>query len=179
MSGPTPDLESVPLPEVLGGGGTGFIRKSPEAVLPQLFRSRLTCDGGGATMAGAGRVSLAFEDESRAGAATGGGTTSAVGVKGARELARSRCVSRGAGATTVGASDAAVRVLSRETLGAGGMMEAFKACEVRVLEWETSGAGGTILAARALAARLVLESNSGVGGTALTAGKTGAVSVER
>jgi hypothetical protein len=36
-----------------------------------------------------------------------------------------------------------------------------------------------MFAVRALAVRLVLESNSGVGGTALTAGKTGAVSVER
>jgi len=131
---PTPDRESAPLAEALGGGGTGLRRKSPEAVLPQLLRSRLTCDGGGATIAGAGSVSLALEDESRAGAATGGGTTSAVGVKGARELARSRWVSRGAGAMIVGASEAAVRDLSRETFGAGGMTAACKACMLRVLE---------------------------------------------
>src|SRR5271163_4569356 len=117
VSVPTDRVFDPPL--AVGGGGIGFVRKSPEAVLPQLFRSRLTCDGGGATTAGAGNVSLGVDDTSRCGADTGGFTTSTVWVNGRRELARSRCVSRGAGATTVGASGLAVRIWSRETLGAG------------------------------------------------------------
>jgi hypothetical protein len=117
----------------VGGGGTGFTRKSPEAEPPQLLRSRLTCDGGGATMAGAGSDSLGAEDMSRCGAETGGATTSVVWVMGMRELARSRCASRGAGAMTVGASGVAVLILSGETFGAGGTTEAVKVGEVRVL----------------------------------------------
>lgn len=117
---PTPVLASEPPPEAVGGGGTGLARKSPVAELPQLLRSRLTCDGGGATMAGAGSVSLGVDDTSRCGAETGGTTTSTVCVNGTRELAKSRCASRGAGAMTVGASGFAVRMLSRATFGAGG-----------------------------------------------------------
>jgi hypothetical protein len=86
------------------------VRKSPLAELPQLSRSRLTCDGGGAITAGAGSVSLAVDAMSRAGAETGGATTSTVWVSGTRELARSRCASGGAGAMTVGASGSEVRI---------------------------------------------------------------------
>jgi hypothetical protein len=130
-----PDLELVsdPAPEAVGGGGTGFSRKSPVAVLPQLLRSRLTCEGGGATMAGVGKVNLGVDDTSRCGAETGGATTSTDCVSGTRELARSRCVSRGAGAITVGASGLAVRILSRETFGAGGTMAELSVGELRVL----------------------------------------------
>ena len=128
-----PDLASDPPPDAVGGGGTGFARKSPVAELPQLLRSRLTCDGGGATTAGAGSDSLGVGDTSRWGVETGGATTSTVCVNGTRELAKSRCASRGAGAMTVGASGFAVRILSRETFGAGGTMAALKAGEVRVL----------------------------------------------
>ena len=133
VSAPAPDLASDPPPEALGGGGTGFARKSPVAELPQLFRSRLTCDGGGATTAEAGSDSLGVDDTSRWGAETGGATTSTVCVNGTRELAKSRCVSRGAGAMTVGASGFAVSILSRETFGAGGTIDVLKAGEVRVL----------------------------------------------
>lgn len=137
VSVPTPDLARDPPPDAVGGGGTGFVRKSPAAELPQLLRSRLTCDGGGATTAGAGSVSLGLDDTSRGGAETGGATTSTVCVSGVRELAKSRCVSRGAGAMTVGASGFAVRILSRETFGAGGTtvgcrIAALKLGEVRV-----------------------------------------------
>src|ERR1019366_4628909 len=154
---PAPDLASDPPPEALGGGGTGFARKSPVAELPQLFRSRLTCDGGGATTAEAGSDSLGLDDTSRGGAEAGGAITSTVCVNGTRELAKSRCVSRGAGAMTVGASGFAVRILSRETFGAGGMM----------------------LVVRMLGVRLVDEFNSGEGGTALIAGSAGAAREER
>ena len=138
LSVAAPDLASNPPPDAVGGGGTGFARKSPVAELPQLLRSRLTCDGGGATTAGAGSVSLGVDDTSRWGAETGGATTSTVCASGTRELAKSRCVSRGAGAMTVGASGLAVRILSRETFGAGGTIvglttAALKAGEVRVL----------------------------------------------
>ena len=119
VSEPAPDLASDPPPDAVGGGGTGFARKSPVAEVPQLLRSRLTCEGGGATTAGAGSVSLGVDDTSRGGAETGGGTTSTVCVRGTRELAKSRGVSRGAGAMTVGASGLAVRILSREMFGAG------------------------------------------------------------
>jgi hypothetical protein len=67
-----------PPPDADGGGGTGFARRSPVAVAPQLLRSRLTCDGGGATTTGAGKVSFGVEEKSRCGAETGGGTTSTV-----------------------------------------------------------------------------------------------------
>src|ERR1700730_2485367 len=179
---PTPDArDRDPPPDAVGGGGTGFVRKSPGAELPPLLRSRLTCDGGGATTAGAGSVSLGVDETSRCGAETGGATTSTVCVRGTRESARSRCVSRGAGATTVGASGLAVRMLSRETFGAGGTTAAFKVGEVRVGERETSGAGGMTLLVSVLEVRLVVreedEFNSGEGGTALTviAGSGGAV----
>src|SRR5271157_4269042 len=120
-----PDLASDPPPDAVGGGGTGLVRMSPVAELPQLLRSRLTCDGGGATTAGAGSVSLGVDDTSRWGAETGGATTSTVCASGTRELAKSRCVSRGAGEMIVcsmiaGASGFGVRILSRETSGDGG-----------------------------------------------------------
>ena len=157
------------------------MRMSPVAELPQLLRSRLTCDGGGATTAGAGSVSLGVDDTSRWGAETGGATTSTLCVSGTRESAKSRCSSRGAGATTVGASGLAVRILSRETFGAGGMIAAFKIGEVRVGVRETSGAGGMTLLVSVLERRLADEFNSGEGGTALIviAGSAGAVREER
>ena len=63
---PMPDArDRDPPPDSVGGGGTGFVRKSPVAELPQLLRSRLTCDGGGATTAGAGSVSLGVDETSR------------------------------------------------------------------------------------------------------------------
>ena len=153
----TPDLARDPPPDAVGGGGTGFGRKSPLAELPQLLRSRLTCDGGGATTAGAGSDILGVDDTSRGGAETGGATTSTVCVSGTRELAKSRCVSRGAGAMTVGAIGFAVRILSRETFGAGGMM----------------------LVVSVLGVRLADELSSGEGGTTLVAGRVGAVREER
>jgi hypothetical protein len=183
---PTPDARDCdPPPDAVGGGGTGLVRMSPVAELPQLLRSRLTCDGGGATTAGAGSVSLGVDDTSRWGAETGGATTSALCVSGTRESAKSRCSSRGAGATTVGASGLAVRILSRETFGAGGTIAAFKTGEVRVGVRETSGAGGMMLVVSVLELRLVVreedEFNSGEGGTALIviAGSAGAVREER
>jgi len=106
--------------------------KSPVAEPPQLSRSRLTCDGGGATTAGAGIDSLEVEDTSRGGAETGGATTSAFCVRGMRELAKSRCASLGAGAMMVGANGVAVRIWSRATSGAGStMLAAFKVGAVR------------------------------------------------
>ena len=161
------------------------MRMSPVAELPQLLRSRLSCVGGGATTAGAGSDSLGVDDTSRCGAETGGATTSTLCVIGTRESAKSRCSSRGAGATTVGASGLAVRILSREIFGAGGMIAAFKIGEVRVGVRETSGAGGMMLVVSALELRLVVreedEFNSGEGGTALIviAGSAGAVREER
>src|SRR6267378_6547278 len=143
---PTPDARDCdPPPDAVGGGGTGFVRMSPVAELPQLLRSRLTCDGGGATTAGAGSVSLGVDDTSRWGAETGGATTSTDCVRGTRESAKSRCWSRGAGATTAGASGLAVRILSCETFGAGGTTAAFKLGEVRAGVREISGAGGMTL----------------------------------
>lgn len=59
------DLDNEPPPLADGGGGTGLARRSPAAVAPQLLRSRLTCDGGGATTTGAGKVSLCVEETSR------------------------------------------------------------------------------------------------------------------
>src|SRR6202521_4893716 len=100
---PMPDArDRDPPPDSVGGGGTGFVRMSPVAELPQLLRSRLTCDGGGATTSGAGGDSLGVDEASRCGAETGGAITSTLGVKGPRESARWRCWSRGAGATTAG-----------------------------------------------------------------------------
>src|ERR1035437_9071802 len=133
VSPAAPDLASEPPLDAVGGGGTGLARKSPVLELPQLLRSRLTCDGGGAMTAVAGSASLDVDDTSRWGAETGGATTSAVCAIGTRELAKSRCASRGAGAMTADASGSAVRILSRETFGAGGTMVELKAREVRVL----------------------------------------------
>src|SRR5260370_42055234 len=69
---PMPDARDLdPPPDAVGGGGTGFVRKSPVAELPQLLRSRLTCDGGGATTAGAGSVPLGGEWSTPFGGKTG------------------------------------------------------------------------------------------------------------
>jgi len=92
LNGPVPFLDSDP-PASDGGGGTGFARRSPDAVLPQLFRSRLTCEGGGATTTGAGSVSFELDVASRRGAEAAGATTSTDCVSGTRELARSRWAS--------------------------------------------------------------------------------------
>jgi hypothetical protein len=132
----------------------------------------------------AGSVSLARGDTSRCGAETGGATTSTFCVNGTRELAKSRCVSRGAGAITVGPSGLAVRILSRDTFGAGGTTggwatSAFKMGEVRVLAGETSGAGWTMFGVRFFAARPAEAFSSGEGGTGLIAGSTGAAREER
>src|SRR5580704_13141631 len=89
---PTPFLPSLafdPPADALGGGGTGFERMSPVAEPPQLLRSRLTCEGGGAITAGAGSVIRWADDTSRGGAEIGGATTSTVWVSGTLELAKS------------------------------------------------------------------------------------------
>jgi|SRR5208282_2623273 hypothetical protein len=176
---PAPDLAIEPPPDTVGGGGTGLARKSPVAVLPQLLRSRLTCDGGGATTAGAGSVSLGVDETSRGGAETGGAITSAVCVSGTRELAKSRGASVGDGATTVCANGLAVRILSRETFGAGGMTAELNVGEVRVLARETSGAGGIIFVDKLFEVRLAEAFSSGEGGTTLVAGRVGAMREER
>jgi hypothetical protein len=131
----------------------------------------------------AGNVSLEVDDTSRWGAETGGAITSTVCASGTRELARSRDVSRGAGAMTVEASASALRILSRATFGAGGMTDVLNVGEGRVLAWETSGAGGTTLVARAFGVCLADEFSSGAGGTAFivcrNAGRVGAMRAER
>src|SRR5258708_35757214 len=90
---PTPDARDCdPPPDALGGGGTGFMRTSPAEVLPQLLRSRLTCDGGGATTAGGGRGRLGFHT-ARGGAEGGGANPSPACVRrGARRAASRRVV---------------------------------------------------------------------------------------
>ena len=90
-------------------------------------------------------------------------------------------MSRRAGATTVGASGLAVRILSRETFGAGGTIVVLRVGEVRVAARETSGAGGMTLVVSVLELRLADELNSGEGGTALIviAGVLGAMREER
>ena len=142
---PLPDLDLDPPPAAEGGGGTGCVRMSPLRVLPQLFRSRLTCEGGGAITAGTGRASFGTDARSRAGADTGGATTSVVCDSGARELARSRGVSRGAGATTFGVSEPRLRIFSGEALGAGATGAEFSDAALRDA-CEISGTGATTLA---------------------------------
>jgi hypothetical protein len=89
----------------------------------------------------------------------------------------------------------AVRILSRETFGAGGTIAAFivavivalRVGEVRVAARETSGAGGMTLLVWMLGVCLVVweedEFNSGEGGTAVMviviAGNVGAMREER
>ena len=167
VRGPTPDLASDPPPDAVGGGGTGLGRKSPVAELPQLLRSRLTCDGGGATTAGAGNCSLGVDETSRWGAETGGATTSTVCVSGTRELAKSRCASCGAGAITVGASGLAVRILSRETFGAGGMMLGVSMLDLRLADEFSSGEGATTLIAGRVGAGRAERRPSAGGGPGL------------
>ena len=112
--------------------------------LPQLFKSLLTCEGGGATTAGAGSDNFEASVESRAGAETGGATAFTVCETGARELARSRG-SCGAGATTFCVSPASVCLLSCVTSGAGATSFASSVGEFRV-RCATSGVGGTTFA---------------------------------
>lgn len=162
-----------PPPAYEGGGGTGWERMSPLCVLPQLLRSRLTCEGGGATTAAVGRDNLDADEESRAGAETEGATTFTVCESGTRELARSRGVSCGAGATAEVASILVARILSRVTSGTGAINVGFMTGVVRVLTCETSGVGGMTLEFRLVGLRLP-DRKSGDGGTGLVAGKTGA-----
>ena len=140
-------LEMNDPPEGVGGGGTtdgedGFR-------LPLSMRRRSCVDsaeGGGATTDGAGSVSCAVRDVSRAGAETGGGTTALLiwtregatsrlmldGAGGTmlaftagaeRNLSRWTCAA--AGAITLGSSDGADWVRLRATLGAGAIMLGF------------------------------------------------------
>src|ERR1700686_3198270 len=158
LNGPVPFLDSDP-PASDGGGGTGLARRSPDVVLPQLLRSRLTCEGGGATTTGAGSVNFELDVASRRGAETAGATTSTV------------CVS--------GSAD---RILSRATLGVvgvGGMMALFSAGAARPLLRETSGAGAMTFVSSPWAERLVDAFNSGEGGAMLIAGRVGAVREDR
>lgn len=180
---PFADLPCEPASDpalVVGGGGTGWERRSPLRVLPQLLISRLTCDGGGATTGGAGNESLGLEKRSRGGAETGGATAVVVCERGMRELARSRGTSlgksRGAGATTVVAIAFAERILSGAAFGAGATGDALNAGVLRVFTWATSGAGATTFAVKPFCLRLDAEFTSGEGGTGLTAGNLGATS---
>jgi hypothetical protein len=70
----------------------------------------------------------------------------------------------------------AVRILSRETLGAGGTITALSDGLLRLLVCETfcatSGAGGITLVVKLFEARLV-EFSCGDGGTTLMAGSVG------
>ena len=145
--------------------------------LPQLFKSRLTCDGGGATTACCGSASLGAE-RSRAGAETGGAITSTACATVARELAKSCGVACGAGATTFIATGLAERSLSRATSGAGATSVGFIDGVLRVLACVTSGAGGATLVDR-LWPRLSEARNSGEGGTGFMGGSSGALSFER
>jgi len=143
VSVPPPERVNEP-PVADGGGGTGCERMSPLRVLPQLLRSRLTWDGGGAITAGAGSESLAAVAESRAGAETGGATALVVCETGARELAKSRWASCGAGATTLLASGFTARILSRETFGAGATTFVASGFAERIFSRATSGAGAIL-----------------------------------
>jgi hypothetical protein len=93
-------LEMNDPPAGLGGGGT--TDGEDGARLP-LSRRRRSCvesaDGGGATTEGAGSVSFAVREVSRAGADTGGGTTALLICT--REGATSRPTFVGAGGTTL------------------------------------------------------------------------------
>src|SRR5215831_192756 len=180
QSPPAFPRDEAPNPAGVGGGGTGFGRTSPIAVLPQLFRSRLTCDGGGATTDGAGIESFAIEVRSRCGAETGGATTFVGCVEGIRELARSRAVSLGDGATTEGFSGNAFRILSRATSGAGATtVDELKSGVLREFAFATSGAGGTTLAVTFGCLRVSAEFNSGEGATTLGVGNAGATNCDR
>lgn len=153
--------------------------KLPVADPPQLLRSRFTCDGGGAMTTGAGKVSFAVDAVSRCGAETGGATTLVVCVSEDRELARSRCASVGAGATTAGFIAVALRTWSRFTSGAGATMGALTDGKARAFARARSGAGAMALAVKLSGLRVRVEFNSGVGGTTAGTGREGAVNVER
>jgi hypothetical protein len=176
LNEPAPDdrARAVP-PAVEGGGGTGCDRTSPLRVAPQLFRSRLTSDGGGATTAGAGNDIFRFTADSRGGAETGGAITSVVCERGVRELAKSRGVSCGAGATTGLGSEFAARNLSGTASGAGRISDGLITGRFRVFACETSGGGATIVVDRLLSVRPGDELKSGEGSTAFIAGNVGAV----
>jgi hypothetical protein len=83
-----------------GGGGTMALKGS--AILPPATRRTsgdTSDDGGGATTEGAGKLSLAFRDEVRSGAETGGGTT-AVFIICTEVVETSRLTAPGAGGIT-------------------------------------------------------------------------------
>jgi hypothetical protein len=88
-------------------------------------------------------------------------------------------VSRTGGAITVEVSELPLRILSRETFGVGGTMDALKEVDVRLLLLETSGAGATTFIAGLLADRMADEFSSGEGAATLIDGSVGAVREER
>lgn len=113
---------------------------------------------------GAGMVSLAVVEESRAGAETGGGTTAAVFIR-MREGATSCPAAVGAGGITLALIAGAERDWSRETRAdAGAITLGFKDGVFKLRSEWRPGAGGTTAALRA-ADRDVLEETVGAGGT--------------
>lgn len=81
-----------------------------------------------------------------------------------RELAKSRCASRGAGATTVAvAGEFADLNLSRETSGAGPMRDGLSVGALREFTCATSGAGGMTVLVMPVCVRLRVEFTSGEG----------------
>lgn len=84
---------------------------------------------------------------------------------------------------TAGATGAAVRILLCDTFGGGGTIVGveFKVGEVRLLERETSGAGGMTPAVKVFDLRLPVSFSSGEGAITFIAiaGGVGAVRVER
>jgi hypothetical protein len=146
-----------------------------------------SADGGGATTAGAGRLSFELLEVSRSGAETGGGTTAALFIctregetsrptaggaggitlplSAGTERACSRATRVEAGAITLGFKDGAVSVRSREIFGAGAMMLVVNVGALSACSDRTVGAGGTMAEFRAGAVRDLSAEIVGAGGT--------------
>ena len=107
------------LPE--GDGGGGAIALLWSGALPAVslrISAVISVEGGGATVAGAGRVILGFRTPARSGAETGGGTTAgSIAWIGAEE--NCRLTADGAGGVTSAASAGVARNGSRRTFSVG------------------------------------------------------------
>ena len=170
----------------VGAGGTTV---GDEASVPLSSRRRSweeSAEGGGATTAGAGMLSLAFLPISRSGEETGGGTTAAfictrvgatslasvVGAGGTifafsvgAERTRSCEMRVEAGPITLALRVGAVRLRSRETLGAGAMIDGSSLGAKSGCSDCTVGVGGTTAAFSSGAVRDLLAKAVGAGGT--------------
>jgi hypothetical protein len=161
-----------PLPDCVGGGGTTVLDESGMLPLAKRCRScETSAEGGGAITEGAGMFSLEFRALARSGAETGGGSMVAFICTG--ELESSRLTPPGAGGITFAASAGVERARSRAMFGAGATTDGVRDGAVRdgaiwVRSRAMLGAGGITAGPSAGATRAWSRTTLGAGAISVT-----------